>query len=386
VTSGTLIAPPAEDALDVALTFFSADWNHIEWRGFSEDRLALELNRRPDVGRLLICDPPRSVASTAKQIVRGPRRPPVAIREGGAVLRTIRLGLEEPTSPERWVARYEAAMHRAARRLGMRRPAVICGHPLVAGFGTFDWARSVTYYAWDDWTASAPHRRWWPVYEEAFARLRRTERRVCAVTEAALRTIDPTGPHTVVPNGVDPAEWETLAAPPAWFAARPGPRLLYVGALDSRVDVEQVAAVARALPEASLTFVGPLVDPAHFAPLQALANVELHPPVPRSEIPALIGAADACLIPHVRNALTEAMSPLKLYEYLAGGRPVAAVDLPPIRAVGGRVALAPAGGDLVPAVRAALALGAVPERERLDFVREHSWRRRFDDLLALALA
>lgn len=54
--------------------------------------------------------------------------------------------------------------------------------------------------------------------------------------------------------------------------------------------------------------------------------------------------------PACRQRLTEAMSPLKLYEYLAGGRPVAAVDLPPIAAVDGRVALAPAGGELAPAV------------------------------------
>jgi hypothetical protein len=44
------------------------------------------------------------------------------------------------------------------------------------------------------------------------------------------------------------------------------------------------------------------------------------------------------------TALTEAMSPLNPYEYLAGGRPVAAVDLPPIAGVDGRVALAPVGG------------------------------------------
>ena len=55
----------------------------------------------------------------------------------------------------------------------------------------------------------------------------------------------------------------------------------------------------------------------------------------RPEIVSLIGTAEACLIPHVGNRLTEAMSPLKLYEYLAGGRPVAAVDLPPIATVGG---------------------------------------------------
>jgi glycosyltransferase involved in cell wall biosynthesis len=371
---------------DVVLAFFSAEWNRIEWRGFSEDRLALELNESPAVRRLLICDPYRSAASVAAAAVRGRVEPPVPIRPAGAVYRPVRLRRSDAVRPERMVARYEAGMRRAARRLGMDRPAVICGHPLVAGFGRFEWARSVTYYAWDDWTASVPHRRWWSAYEEAFERLRATGRRVCAVTDAALRVIAPTGRGEVVPNGVDPAEWEVLVAPPAWFAERPGPRLLYTGALESRVDVDQAAAVARAFPEGSLTLVGPLYEPERFAPLGELANVRIHPPVPRTEIPALIGAADACLIPHVRNALTEAMSPLKLYEYLAGGRPVAAVDLPPIRAAGGRVALAPAGGDLVPAVRAALEMGPAPAEERLRFVAGHSWSRRFAALLDVALA
>jgi teichuronic acid biosynthesis glycosyltransferase TuaH len=263
---------------------------------------------------------------------------------------------------------------------------VITGHPVVAGFGRFAWARSVTYYAWDDWTASAPHAAWWPTYHEAFRRVRETGRRVCAVSEAALEAIGPTGSHAVIPNGVDPAEWAAPGPAPAWFAEKPGPRLLYVGALDSRVDAEQTAAIARQFPNGSVTLVGPLVDSAHFGSLRELANVDIRPPVPRAGVPALVAAADACLIPHVRNALTEAMSPLKLYEYLAGGRPVAAVDLPAVRAVGGRVALGPSGGDLGPAVRAALAIGPAAEAERLEFVREHSWSRRFDELLAVALA
>ena len=80
------------------------------------------------------------------------------------------------------------------------------------------------------------------------------------------------------------------------------------------------------------------------------------------------------------------MSPLKLYEYLAAGRPVAAVDLPPIAAVEGRVALAPAGGRFAPAVAEALALGPAPEAERLAFVARHAWSRRFQQLVGIALA
>lgn len=382
----TVIAPPAAARADIVVTLFSGSVEDMVRRGFSEDRLATTLNGHPGVERLLICDPLRSVAGRAMAVARGRRTAPPALRPGSGTHMPLRLRRSDPVHPARMVARYEAGMRRAAQRLGMERPAIITGHPLVAGFGSFAWARSVTYYAWDDWTASLPHQRWWPAIDEAHQRLRDTGRRVCAVSEAALRSVAPTGPHAVIPNGVDPAEWATLAPAPDWFLGRSAPRLLYVGGLDGRVDRDQLLAVAEAFPEGSLTLVGPLLDPEHFAPLQRLANVEFRPLIPRAEAARLMGAADVCLVPHVRNDLTVAMSPLKLYEYLSAGRPVASVDLPPIRAVEGRVALAPAGGDLVPAVEQALAMGPASESERLAFVADNSWNRRFDALLEIALA
>jgi teichuronic acid biosynthesis glycosyltransferase TuaH len=80
-----------------------------------------------------------------------------------------------------------------------------------------------------------------------------------------------------------------------------------------------------------------------------------------------------------------AMSPLKLYEYVAAGRPVAAVDLPPMRGIGPRVILVDEGGDYPAAVARALELGPAPEDERQAFLAHNSWKRRHDELIALAL-
>jgi teichuronic acid biosynthesis glycosyltransferase TuaH len=388
VVSTATRARHATGARDVVLVLYSSSWAAAVAQGlsFSESRLAAALPDDPRVGRMLLVNPYRSVAARAWRSLR-PRYPDPPRREKVHVHEPLRARRTDPVDPRRTTMRYEASFRRAAHRMGLERPAVITANPFLAGFGAFDWAGPVTFYAWDDWTSDFQRPHLVPAFNESFAEVRAKRRRVCAVTEAALARIDPTGPHAVVPNGIEPEEWRDLGAPPEWFAELPRPRLLYVGSLGNRIDVEQVAEVARAYPEGSVVFVGPLQDEAHFAAVRKHPNVVIRAGfVRRPALVRLIGAAEACLIPHVRNRLTEAMSPLKLYEYLAGGRPVAAVDLPPIAAVEGRVALAAAGGQLAPAVAQALALGPAPEAERLQFVARHAWSRRFDELLAIALA
>jgi len=374
---------------DVVFTMFSASWAFAVWRGmiFPEDRLAQELLSSSRVRRLLIVNPWRSAAGRAAARLRGRGEAPFPRVEGAALHEPLRLTRRDPARPARSVERYERSLRRAAERQGLERPAIITGNPLVAGFGDFSWAGPVTFYAWDDWRASIPHRRWWPAYDEAFANIRRRGHRVAAVSRPALERVAPTGPAAVVPNGLLPEEW--AATPPiAPDDATLRPRLLYIGSLDSRVDAAALEAVGRAFPAGTLTLIGNVLEPSHYEPLRALPNVAFRPWATRPEIVDAIMSADACLIPHVENDLTRAMSPLKLYEYLAGGRPVAATDLEPIRAVadGDRVTLVAPGGDFPSAVRRALRAGPQPEAERRSFLVRNAWSARLDRLLDLALA
>jgi len=79
------------------------------------------------------------------------------------------------------------------------------------------------------------------------------------------------------------------------------------------------------------------------------------------------------------------MSPLKLYEYLASGRPVVATDLEPVRRVEGPVFRVARGGDFVAGVGAALAAGPVGEAERRETIAANSWASRSAAVKALAL-
>ena len=95
--------------------------------------------------------------------------------------------------------------------------------------------------------------------------------------------------------------------------------------------------------------------------------------------------SDVGIIPHVINPLTRAMSPLKLYEYLAAGKPVAATDLPPVAGISKRVVVA-TENDFTNAVLTALEVPPQAEDERLEFVHANSWAARQERMLHVLLA
>ncbi|MGH2910962.1 MAG: glycosyltransferase [Solirubrobacteraceae bacterium] len=305
------------------------------------------------------------------------------------LLTPVRARRRDPTSlrgVERGFATYGRAMERGSRKMGLDEPVVITTHPLVAAFADLSWAQSVTYYALDDWSVHPAYRRWWPAYREAYRRIRREGHKVAAVSGALLERLSPSGLRMVVPNGLEPLEWSEEHEPVDCYAEREQPLLLYVGTLDDRLDVQWLRETARAMPSAKISLVGPVVDSAHLTPLRREPNIEILAPMPRAWLAQLIRSADVGLIPHRRTALTEKMSPLKLYEYLAGGLPVAATDLTPIRGVDSRVLLVEEDGDFASVVQAALALGRADEHQRRAFVQANSWRSRHDALLELAFS
>jgi teichuronic acid biosynthesis glycosyltransferase TuaH len=376
-------------------------FSYLTWQGcvraggfHSEARLAQTLLEHERVEHALICNTirslPRKLAGDLLERARGETGAACfPTSERARLLEPVRLRRREPVSiagVERAIAVYDRALRAGVRRMGLKEPVVITSHPLLAGFADLSWARSVTFYATDDWSAYPPARRWWPAYRESYARVRERGRRVGAVSQALLERIAPDAPSAVIANGLEPSEWVEAPRPPSWVEQLPRPLLLYAGTLDSRLDVPRLLDLARARPEAAIVLVGPLVEPEHLEPLRAAANVVIRPPLGRRELTGLVRSADVGVIPHVRSALTEAMSPLKLYEYLGGGLPVVASDLAPMRGVDQRVLLVPDGHGYAAAVDTALELGRASEEMRLAFVDASSWRARHDRLLDLALS
>ena len=243
----------------------------------------------------------------------------------------------------------------------------------------------MTFYCTDDWSAAPAYEPWWPAYREAYSRVRERQHAVVAVSEPIIERVAPTGVHRVVPNGISVAEWVTPGRPPEWLSDLPRPLAVYVGTLESRLDADAVAAITRSLDGGTLLLAGPVFDARHVATIASIPGVVIRGPVDRGELPALVSAADVCVVPHTRTRFTEAMSPLKAYEYLAGGKPVVATDLVPLRGIHDHVLLAPDAPAFESATTEALRLGPLDESARESFVAANSWDVRHRELLNVVL-
>ncbi len=156
------------------------------------------------------------------------------------------------------------------------------------------------------------------------------------------------------------------------IARLPRARGLIVGGHSAEPDLARTKSIADRLGVADrVTFTG-LVEPAQVA--------------------QLLTQADVLVLPNPASAIsTRYTSPLKLFEYMAAGRPIVSSDLPSIREIlrDGVNALLVAPGDPVALASAIDRLLTDPElaarlaRAALDDVPKYSWERRAELLDAL---
>lgn len=379
---------------DLLFTYFTDTWADAAQRGFcfTLDRCVLLAAGDPRVRSVTVANPYRSWAVSSVRWLQGRRPPPPPQGQASsAVLRPMRLRRHDPTSPAavaRAYRRYDARLRRYLARSGVEEPVVVTANPFVAAWCPLEWAASVTYYGYDDWAALEANRRLWPAIRAAYREIGAGGRRVAAVSQPILDKIDPVGPRALIPNGVEPREWQRPWSSPGWVEEVESPLVLYLGVIEPRLDVEALMAVCEELPDATVALVGPVADASLASRLASIPNVQMREPVGRSEVPGLVHSADVCIMAHLDTPLTRAMSPLKIYEYLAAGRPVVATRLGPTSGIDDKVLLVDPGDSagFAAAVHKALEVGPASEAEREEFVEDNSWRPRFERLWDLATA
>ncbi|MGZ8754858.1 MAG: hypothetical protein ACXW15_06675 [Acidimicrobiia bacterium] len=181
-------------------------------------------------------------------------------------------------------------------------------------------------------------------------------------------------PVTLIPNGVNAEVFAGEPGPcPSDFPPPGGPVIGYHGSLyGDWFDWAALGRLAEQMPAARVVLIGD--DKGHPS---LPSNVLFLGLKPHHRLLDYVARFDVGIVPFLVSGVTHAVSPLKVYEYLAAGVPVAA---PPLRSLAGLDGVF-SDDDLVAAVQRAL---DGPRPDRRQALADHSWSARLAALFDAA--
>lgn len=310
--------------------------------------------------------------------------------------RARRLWTLSPVVRPRWKTAADIALNRTAFRTQAGRALAAFPKPIVWVYSPYAVhllpllePRAVVYHMVDDLSA-VPGADKEAIREAEAQLLSRADAIFCSersLCDRARRV----APHAIhAPNVADFAHFSNVREIPsstrlARVRALPRPRLLFSGNMTPhKVDFDLLDAIAEEKPEWQLILVGPEWEGSeHTAAQKRLAarrNVHALGHVPYEELPPYLHEADALLIPYILNDATRAVHPLKLFEYLATGRPVVASPLPSLMPYRGAVRIADGVEEWMAAIAGALEDTHEMEIQRRALARRHTWESRLKEI------
>ena len=183
-------------------------------------------------------------------------------------------------------------------------------------------AKKNVYYCVDDFTE-------WPGMEHDLVRLmemKLIEKTDCfiATSQKLYEKLLPYGkPIKLLSHGVDVELFRNMEIEEHSLLKNiPKPRVGYYGLFDERSDQRLLADLAARLPDVSIVITGRVETDVSL--LIEAPNIYFTGAVPYHDLPSIVAGWEACILPYKRNKLTESISPLKLKEYIATGKPIIA--------------------------------------------------------------
>lgn len=129
----------------------------------------------------------------------------------------------------------------------------------------------------------------------------------------------------VVPNGTE--RIATEGPVPDILKDLRRPLAGYIGNLRDRIDWALLHATATAMPDVHFVIIGGGAREGDTDALEKLANVTFTGVVPYEQVHPCMRALDVALVPHLHNALSKSMNPLKIYNYFSAGCPIISTEV-----------------------------------------------------------
>jgi glycosyltransferase involved in cell wall biosynthesis len=165
---------------------------------------------------------------------------------------------------------------------------------------------------------------------------------------------------------------------------RIGPLVVgYIGWLNSmRLDLDLIEYVASERPDINFVFMGPKSEEKPLGNIiPKMSNIHILPPVPYSEYPACLSALDICILPNKISPHTDGNDPIKIYDYLATGKPIVTTPTAGTEDFKDYLHIAKNKIEFLVCIDKALReSSATLSIKRQNTAKEHSWQKRINEI------
>jgi teichuronic acid biosynthesis glycosyltransferase TuaH len=176
-------------------------------------------------------------------------------------------------------------------------------------------------------------------------------------------------------NGITPKK-------PIELDKHKGPIIGYMGSWANWVDDDLFYKVAETYPEVLISIIG-----TEFGKKvnTTVSNIVYSGMIDYDFLPQYLFYFDICLIPFKKNKITLATNPVKIYEYLAAGKPVVSTDIPEVLGIPG-VFVGEDTNSFLEKIDGILSSRLMVDQDNVDKWLEHnSWEKRYQDIKKILL-
>lgn len=149
---------------------------------------------------------------------------------------------------------------------------------------------------------------------------------------------------------------------------------IYIGAIAEWLDIDKIVYCVRNMPDMKFIFIGP--KHINFEKVESYSNVRYLGKKKYEDLKKYLKFSDVAWIPFKINELTDAINPVKLYEYLAAGVPTVTTNFKEMQYIEGPFEICYDSLSMYKSLQKCLD-GIYIKSQLVDYAKNNTWEKRF---------
>jgi len=371
--------------------------NYSEWEGGVSNRnyhILKELMNRPEVGKILAVD---YLPLNLKRAIRIFKEDMVLNINDSKIIKRRPTHKVTKISEKLYVysdagffLRPKATMkniRKMAIELNFGDMILWSYFPFAAKYWPALGQKLTVFEAVDNWLLHSSYAKYVDKLKASYEQIKNSADLIFVVSKNLLDFFDDQPNVYWIPNGVDLKHYnQKFSLINRDIANIKKPIIGYIGVIQEKVDLALVKFLAEKNIDKSIVMVGPVWDEQDTLKieLEKMPNVHFLGYKTYQEAPMYIQQFDVGIIPHKTSGFSASTNPMKMYEYLACGKPVVVTDNIGTENINEIIEVAKDYDDFNQKVNQVLSADNNSNKEaRQEFIKKHSWLNTVNKMLEL---